>query len=126
MKKGIKFTVLKEHLKTDEIRIKCTAIFSRTIKNRSDALVILGDIHRSSSFHISDHSGTGKIKVIYFVFHTNSQKSSQKLLETQFTTFHNIGDMQMPSVMPFRTTISNQQSSPNKNTQLNVRNFEKQ
>lgn len=58
VKNGIKFTVMEEHLKTDEMKIKCTAIFSRTIKKSSEAIVILGDNHRSSSFHISDRSGT--------------------------------------------------------------------
>lgn len=52
---------MEEHLKTDEIKLKCTAVFSRTIKQTSEPIVILGDNHRSSSFHISDNSGTGML-----------------------------------------------------------------
>lgn len=62
VKNGLKFTVMEEHLKSDEIKIKCTAVFSRTIKQSSETIVLIGDNHRTSSFHISDHSGSGKFK----------------------------------------------------------------
>ncbi|GIY88014.1 ig-like domain-containing protein [Caerostris extrusa] len=59
-KLGLRFRVLPEHLRGDEIRLKCTATLSYVITRTSPETILMGDNHRSSSFHTSDRSGTGK------------------------------------------------------------------
>ncbi|GFQ87335.1 uncharacterized protein TNCT_494871 [Trichonephila clavata] len=63
-KLGLRFRVLPEHLRGDEMRLKCTATLSYTITRTSAETLLLGDNHRSSSFHTSDRSGTAVTQVL--------------------------------------------------------------
>ncbi|XP_035208096.1 uncharacterized protein LOC118182818 isoform X2 [Stegodyphus dumicola] len=57
-KLGLRFRVQDEHLKGEEIKLKCTATLSKMITKTSAETLLLGDNHRSSSFHLSDRAGT--------------------------------------------------------------------
>ncbi|GIY37442.1 ig-like domain-containing protein [Caerostris darwini] len=63
-KLGLRFRVLPEHLRGDEIRLKCTATLSYVITRTSPETILMGDNHRSSSFHTSDRSGTAVTQVL--------------------------------------------------------------
>ncbi|GBL82472.1 hypothetical protein AVEN_252599-1 [Araneus ventricosus] len=63
-KLGLQFRVLPEHLRGDEMRLKCTATHSSIITRTSAETLLLGDNHRSSGFHTSDRSGTAVTQVL--------------------------------------------------------------
>ncbi|CAL1270743.1 unnamed protein product [Larinioides sclopetarius] len=63
-KLGLQFRVLSEHLRGDEMRLKCTATHSSIITRTSAETLLLGDNHRSSGFHTSDRSSTAVTQVL--------------------------------------------------------------
>lgn len=60
IKLGLRFRVQTDHLRGDEMKLKCTATFYDTILRTSAETTLFANNYRTSSFHTSDRSGAGK------------------------------------------------------------------